>query len=74
MAHDPEAPPDDFTCLNCARPLPPMDSIQISVALATMPEGFFCDECSARLAAARSFGAWLESEYERQLRTGRRAP
>jgi hypothetical protein len=43
-----------------------MDRIEAQAAIATMPEGCYCDECSARLAAAPSFEEFLHSEWERQ--------
>ena len=63
----------DVPCRGCGAPLPPMDDIEFEVARDTQPEGFLCDECSARLTAAPSFAAWLDSECVRQKREYQRA-
>ena len=68
MTGDPGRQHDDLRCLSCHAALPPMDDIELKAALATMPEGCYCDQCSARLAAAPSFAAWLDSEWQRQQR------
>jgi hypothetical protein len=59
---DDEGPP----CLSCGVPLPPMDGVQVQAALMTMPEGCYCGDYSARLAAAPSYGDWLDAEWERR--------
>jgi hypothetical protein len=55
----------DLPCLSCHAPMQ-MDDAELQAALLTMPEGCYCAECSARLAAAPSFAAWLDSERERE--------
>jgi hypothetical protein len=41
-----------------------MDDVQVQAALMTQPEGFYCGDCTARLAAAPSFAAWVDAEWE----------
>jgi hypothetical protein len=46
-----------------------MDAAQVQAAWMTQPEGLYCGACSARLAAAPSFAAWLDTEWERRSAT-----
>jgi hypothetical protein len=56
--------PITVPCLSCGARME-MDDVQLQAAWMTQPEGFYCGDCSAQLAAAPSSADWIDTAWER---------